>query len=91
MDILISVIIICIFFIGAFVVITIHSRQMKARRALPLRHLYLQQHPSTGCSRCASTEQREFGLDDNQDPKRIIACAACGKELFQFVRDDALA
>jgi hypothetical protein len=89
MDILISVVIICTFFIGAFVVITIHSRQMAARRALPLRGLYLQQQATAGCSRCASTEQREFGLDDQHDRKRIVACAACGQELFQFVCDDA--
>ena len=90
MDILISVIIICTFFIGAFVVITIHSRQMSARRALPLRTAYLQQHAALACSRCASSEQREFGLDDSQDRKRIVACATCGQELFQFVRDDAV-
>ena len=91
MDILIAVIIICTFFVGALVVITLHWRQMSARRALPLRSLYLQQHATAACSRCTSGEQREFGLDDNQDRKRIVACAACGHEMFQFVRDDVAA
>jgi hypothetical protein len=91
MDILIAVVIICTFFIGALIVVTLHARQMSARRALPLRSLYLQQHSTADCTRCAASEQREFGLDDSQDRKRIVACAACGKELFQFVRDEATA
>ena len=91
MDILIAVVIICTFFIGALIVITLHARQMAARRALPLRSLYLQQHAAAVCSRCASAEQREFGLDDQHDRRRIVACAACGRDLFQFVRDDVAA
>jgi len=87
MDFLFPVIIIFIFFIGSFVMITLHARKISARRALPSRDAYLQQHGSAGCPRCASNEQREFGLDHQHDAKRVVACAACGRELFQFVRD----
>lgn len=88
MELLIPVVIILTFFIGSFVVITKHLRAVSARRALPLRDAYLQQAVSEMCPACGSSEQREFGLDDQNDRKRIVACAACGKEMFQFVRAD---
>lgn len=91
MELLIPVIIILTFFIGSFVVLTKHLRAISARRALPFRDAFLQQSASGTCAGCGSAEQREFGLDDQNDRKRIVACAACGKELFQFVRDDAAA
>ena len=91
MELLIPVIIILTFFIGGFVVITRHTRAMSARRALPFRDEYLQHSASGICAACGASEQREFGLDDQHDCKRIVACAACGRELFQFVRDDAAA
>ena len=91
MELLIPVLIILTFFIGAFVVITKHMREVSARRALPTRDAYLQQSASGKCAACGASEQRDFGLDDQYDRKRIVACAACGKELFQFVRDDIAA
>lgn len=91
MELLIPVIIILTFFIGSFVMITRHAREISARRALPFRADYLQQSASEACRSCGSSEQREFGLDDRHDRKRIVACAACGKELFQFLRDEEVA
>lgn len=91
MELVIPVVIIFVFFIGSFVMISMHLGKMSARRALPAREDYLRTSPSAACARCGSQEQREFGLDDQHDRKRIVACAACGKELFQFLRDDVVA
>jgi hypothetical protein len=91
MELAIPVVIIFTFFIGSFVMISLHLGQMSARRALPSRDAYLQQSASLACSKCGSSEQREFGLDDQHDQKRIVACAACNKELFQFRREDGTA
>ena len=88
MEFMIPVLIIMTFFIGSFVMITLHARAISARRALPNREAYQQLSTSEMCPGCGSSERREFGLDDNSDRKRVIACAACNKELFQFVRDD---
>lgn len=89
MDILVAVILIATFFIGALVIISIHMRQMSVRRALPLRDAYQTQHGNLNCLRCSSSKQREFGLDDKDDDKRVVACAGCERELFQFVRSAA--
>lgn len=86
MDILVAVILIATFFVGALVIISVHMRQMSARRKLPLRDAYQAQHGNLNCQRCASSEQREFGLDDKDDDKRIVACVACERDLYQFVR-----
>lgn len=91
MALVIAVIIIFAFFIGSFVMISLHLGKMAARRALPGREDYLCKSASATCSHCGSPEQREFGLDDQHDHKRVVACAACGKELFQFIRDDCVA
>jgi hypothetical protein len=91
MDILISTIIICTFFAGALLIISLHMRQMSRRRALPLREAYLQQNGSLRCTHCTSEAQREFGLDDKDDGKRIVACTACERDLYQFVRVPAVA
>lgn len=89
MDILVSVLLIVTFFGGALAVISIHMRQMSVRRALPLRDAYQAQHGKLNCLRCSSGEQREFGLDDKDDDKRVVACAACNRELFQYLRNAA--
>lgn len=91
MELLIPVIIILTFFIGSFVMITKHAREISARRALPFRADYLQQAGSAACRGCGSSEQREYGLDDQHDRKRIVACAVCGRDLFQFLRDEEAA
>lgn len=91
MELLIPVIIILTFFIGSFVMITKHAREISARRALPFRADYLRQPGAEVCRSCGSSEQREFGLDDQHDRKRIVACAACGKDLFQYLRDEEAA
>lgn len=88
MELAVPVIIIFVFFIGSFVMISTHLGKMSARRALPDREDYLRNSVSAACPRCGAQEQREFGLDDQHDRKRVVACAACGKELFQFRRDD---
>jgi len=88
MELVIPVVIIFVFFIGSFVMISSHLGKMSARRALPNREDYLRNSASAACPRCGAPEQREFGLDDQHDRKRVVACAACGKELFQFLRDD---
>jgi hypothetical protein len=64
---------------------------MSRRRALPLREAYLQQNGSLRCTHCTAEDPREFGLDDKDDDKRIIACTACKRDLYQFVRVTAAA
>lgn len=88
MELLIPVIIILVFFIGSFVVLTTHTRQMAVRRNLPERAGYLEEAGSQACVHCGGSEQREYGLDDRNDFKRIVACAVCGKDLFQYRRED---
>lgn len=86
MDFFVSITLIVSFFVGALILINIHMRQMSARRNLPLRDAYQAQHGNLNCQRCTSSEQREFGLDDKDDDKRIVACVACERDLYQFVR-----
>lgn len=88
MEILFPVIVILVFFIGSFVLLTVHLRKMSVRRALPDRAAYLRQAGSGACAHCGGSEQREYGLDDRADRKRIVACAVCGKDLFQYLRDE---
>lgn len=88
MELIFPVIVIFVFFIGSFVLISMHLRTMAVRRALPERDAYRQSHGSLACRHCNSAAQRDYGLDDQNDSKRIVACAACGKDLFQYLRAD---
>ncbi|MBN9422824.1 MAG: hypothetical protein J0I91_10185 [Candidatus Accumulibacter sp.] len=85
MELIIPVIIIFTFFIGSFVLISMHLRKMGQRRALPERDAYRQRHGSLACRHCGATGARDYGLDDQNDDKRIVACADCGKDLFQYL------
>lgn len=88
MDLLFPVLVIFTFFFGSFLVLTWHVRNTSRRRKLPQREVWQQANPEGKCPRCGKTEQRDTGLDDSQDSKRIVACAGCGRELCQFVRQD---
>lgn len=86
MELIFPVIIIFTFFIGSFVLISLHLRKMGRRRALPERAAYQQRHGSLICHHCGASGARDYGLDDQNDDKRIVACADCSEDLFQYLR-----
>ena len=89
MEFIFPVVVIFAFFIGSFVLITLHARRMSARRALPGREEYRRQNGGkTACRRCGAESTREFGLDGENDVCRVVACVPCKLDLFQHRRGD---
>lgn len=87
METLFPIVVFLIFFVGALTLITWHQRSMSARRTLPARDDYVAAHGSAACRHCQSAATREYGLEDQSDERRVVACTACGKDLYQYRRD----
>lgn len=77
-----------LFLFGCLAVLHVHQRQQQTRRTLPLRDEYLAHHGQStpACLRCRSSDTREFGLDEGEDPRRIVACAKCDAPMYQYRR-----
>lgn len=87
-DVPFPILVAAIFLFGCLAILHVHRRQQEAQRALPLRDAYLATHrqQTPACTHCASTETREFGLDEGEDPRRIVACVKCDRLMYQYRR-----
>lgn len=92
MEFIFPILVIFAFFIGSFVVMTLHLRRMSARRALPSREDYRRKNGGkSSCRRCGAESTREFGLDGENDACRVVACIPCRLDLYQCRRGNEAA
>jgi len=79
-----------LFLFGCLAMLQLHRRQQDAQRALPDREAYLaangQSEPA--CLGCGSLRTREFGLNDGEDNRRVVACAECDRLMYQYLRTE---
>jgi hypothetical protein len=87
-DVPFPILVAAVFLFGCLAVLHIHRRQHEAQRALPQRAAYLATHRQQmpACARCGSSDTREFGLDEGEDPHRIVACAKCDRLMYRYRR-----
>ncbi len=85
-DLPFPVIVATFFLFGCLAMLHVHLRQQERLRALPLRDEFLAGRAATSapCVRCASTDKREFGLDDGDKAQRVVACAKCDRPMYRY-------
>lgn len=68
----------------------LHRRAQKKRRALPNLENYLLAHGMThpACHTCGATTLEDSGLGHGQDPWRIVSCPGCGTLMYHFHNPD---
>ena len=88
-DIPFPIIVAVLFLFSCLAILHFHQSRQDAQRALPQRDAYLaaQGGQIPTCGRCGATDTREFGLNEEADHRRVVACAKCNQLMFQYSRD----